>query len=65
MEKPVVYIMVEDGQHVNPGVALTEGDKITINTDGLTVTATKTDGVATIVALNGAAAAGDKITVRF
>jgi hypothetical protein len=45
--------------------SLAEGDKITIGTDSLTVTATKTDGVATIVSLNGATAAGDKITVRF
>ena len=45
--------------------SLTEGDKVTIGTDSMTVTATKTDGVATIVALNGAAAAGDKITIKF
>lgn len=45
--------------------SLTEGDKVTIGTDSLTVTATKTDGVATIVALNGAAAAGDKIMIKF
>lgn len=44
---------------------LAEGDKITIGTDSLTVTATKTDGVATIVSLNGASASGDKILVRF
>ncbi|MBR3806676.1 MAG: hypothetical protein IKJ13_07610 [Clostridia bacterium] len=45
--------------------SLAEGDKVTIGTDSLTVTATKTDGVATIVALNGAAAAGDKIMIKF
>ncbi len=45
--------------------SLTEGDKVTIGTDSMTVTATKTDGVATIVALNGASAAGDKITIKF
>lgn len=45
--------------------SLTEGDKVTIGTDSMTVTATKTDGVATIVALNGAAAAGDKIMIKF
>lgn len=45
--------------------SLTEGDKVTIGTDSMTVTATKTDGVATIVALNGAAAIGDKIMIKF
>ena len=45
--------------------SLAEGDKITIGSDALTVTATKTDGVATIVSLNGATKQDDKITVRF
>ena len=45
--------------------ALKVGDKVTIHTDGEQVTATTTDGVAKIVALNGANAIGDKITVRF
>lgn len=42
-----------------------EGDKVTISADGLGVTATTASGVATIVALNGAKAVGDKITVKF
>lgn len=41
------------------------GDKVTLHTDGLQVTATTTSGVATVVALNGAAAIGDLIQVRF
>ena len=45
--------------------ALVPGDKVTLTTDALGVTATKESGVAKVVALNGAAAAGDKITVRF
>lgn len=45
--------------------ALVLGDKITLTTDALGVTATKESGVAKIVALNGATVAGDKITVRF
>ena len=40
------------------------GDKITLHTDGLSVTATTTNGVITVVSLSGASAAGDKITVR-
>ena len=48
--------------------SLNVGDKVTIeitDTKGCKVTATKTDGVATIVSLNGASAIGDKILVRF
>ena len=44
--------------------SLVVGDKVTLHTDGMQVTATKTDGVVTIVNTNGAAAAGDKIVVR-
>ena len=40
------------------------GDKVTLNTDGLQVTATTTSGVVTIENLNGATAAGDTIIVR-
>lgn len=45
--------------------SLKEGNKVTIHTDSLKVTATTTDGVATIVSMNGAAAAGDKLYVKF
>ena len=41
------------------------GDKVTVNTDGVQVTATTSNGIATIVSLNGAKAAGDTIIVRF
>lgn len=44
---------------------LKEGQKVTIATGGLGVTATTASGVATIVALNGAAKIDDKIVVRF
>ena len=45
--------------------ALTVGSKVTLGSDGLTVTATTTSGVAEIVDLNGATAIDDKIVVRF
>ena len=50
---------------VAPGNAVVPGAKLTISADGLNVTATTTDGVATVVSKNGAAAAGDKILVKF
>nr|DAT60219.1 MAG TPA: hypothetical protein [Caudoviricetes sp.] len=40
------------------------GDKVTIHTDGMQVTATKTSGVAQIVALDGQAV-GDRVVVKF
>lgn len=40
------------------------GDRVTLHTDGLQVTATKTGGVAEVVGMDGAAA-GDKVQVRF
>lgn len=45
--------------------ALKVGDKVTLTADGLEVTATTASGVATIVNLKGAAAAGDKLLVKF
>ena len=44
--------------------ALKVGDKVTLHTDGLQVTATTTSGVVTVESLNGASAAGDTIVVR-
>ena len=44
--------------------SLVEGDKVTLHTDGMQVTATTTSGVVTVESLNGAAAAGDTIVVR-
>lgn len=46
------------------GTSLVIGQKVTLNTDGLQVTATTTDGVAEIVAFNGKAQ-GDTVLVRF
>jgi len=45
--------------------SLNVGDKVTLHTDGLVVTATTTSGVAEIADKNGAAASGDKLIVRF
>jgi hypothetical protein len=44
---------------------LVPGSKVTINSDGLQVTATTSDGVATVISTNGVTAAGGIITVRF
>lgn len=43
--------------------SLKAGDKVTIHTDGLQVTATTSSGVVTVVDTNGAAS-GDEIIVR-
>jgi 3D (Asp-Asp-Asp) domain-containing protein len=43
---------------------LKPGDKITLDTDALTVTATTASGVVTVEDLGGAAKAGDEIYVR-
>lgn len=45
--------------------SLADGSKVTIATDALRITATTTDGVATVVSKNEAAAAGDKLYVKF
>ncbi len=49
--------------------SLKEGDKVTLGFDGDScascVTATTTNGIASIAELLGASAAGDKITVKF
>lgn len=46
------------------GTSLKPGNKVTLETDGLRVTATTTSGVAVIVALEGTAV-GDSVRVRF
>ncbi len=43
---------------------LKAGDKVTLHTDGLQVTATTASGVITVESVNDAKAAGDKIVVR-
>lgn len=45
--------------------ALKPGAKLTLSADGKGVTSTTTDGVATIIDLQGATAVGDKIIVKF
>ena len=44
--------------------SLVPGAKVTINTDGLQVTATTASGVVTIESVNGASKAGDTVVVR-
>lgn len=44
--------------------ALKAGNKVTLHTDGLQVTATTTDGKITVINTNGAKVAGDTIVVR-
>ena len=46
------------------GTSLKVGQKVTVATDGLRVTATTTDGIAVIVEILGTAI-GDKVRVRF
>lgn len=46
------------------GTSLKPGNKVTLETDGLRVTATTTSGVAAIVAMEGTAV-GDGVRVRF
>ena len=53
-----------DTTHSAAGTSLKIGDKVTLHTDGLQVTATTTSGVAEIVSLDGTAV-GDTVTVRF
>lgn len=48
-----------------PTASLKVGVKVTLDTTGQKVTATVENGVATIVSVNGATAAGDLILVRF
>lgn len=50
---------------VAPNTSTVPGAKVTINTTSDGVTATTTDGVATIVSLGEAVAANDHILVRF
>ena len=44
--------------------ALKPGDKVTLHTDGMQVTATTQSGVITVESVNGATAVGDEIVVR-
>lgn len=67
-EIPVARVNDEQVYEVSVTAAPTSlkvGSKVTLSSDGTEVTATTTDGVATIVNLKGAAAIGDKILVKF
>lgn len=65
----VAYAVSETARFEVPVTAaptsLKVGDKVTLATDGKGVTATTTDGVATIVDLQGAKKIGDTIIVMF
>lgn len=60
------YMLFETTLAAAPGdsATLAEGEKVTLHTDGLQVTSTKTSGVATIVYLEGTAV-GSTVRVRF
>lgn len=69
-ESKVPCVRIEPAQIYEVAISATPsglyaGDKVTLGTDATTVTATKTNGIATIVSLDGAKASGDKVTVRF
>ena len=69
-EREIAVCRVDNNQQFEVPVSVAPtslklGDKVTIATSGTEVTATTTDGVATIINLNGAKVAGDKIVVRF
>jgi hypothetical protein len=67
-EIPVARVNDEQVYEVSVTAAPTSlkvGNKVTLSSDGMEVTATTSDGVATIVNLCGAVAAGDKILVKF
>lgn len=66
-EAPVIQVqdyMTFETQLQAAGDALNIGDKVTLHTDGMLVTATTTSGVAEIVRLDGAAT-GDNVLVKF
>lgn len=67
-EIPVARVNDEQVYEVSITAAPTSlkvGNKVTLSADGKEVTATTEGGVATIVNLCGAVAAGDKILVKF
>lgn len=69
-EREIAVCRVDNNQQYEVPVsaaptALKVGAKVTINSTGTEVTATTTDGVATIININGAKAAGDTVVVRF
>lgn len=64
---PVARVMDDTVFETTASAALTSinvGDRVTLSADGMQITATKTDGVAEIVEMDGTAA-GDRVRVRF
>lgn len=64
---PVVRVRDDVLYETTSSVAMTSikaGDKVTISTDGLQVTATTADGVAEVISIDNTAAGG-KVLVRF
>lgn len=68
VEKIAVQVIEEDMEFKVPlsavGTSLKLGNKVTINTDGLKVTATTSSGVAEIIGIEGTAI-GDAVIVKF
>ena len=62
---PVSSDMIFETKVTASPSSLKLGDKVTLGTDAMSVTATTTSGVATIVDFLGATAANDKILVKF
>lgn len=66
-DTPVQHVLPQDVWETSfafDASAMNEGDKVTIHSDGLQVTATTTNGVATVVRKFGSAV-GSKVWVRF
>jgi hypothetical protein len=64
---PVIRVapdIVFESQFIGSSAGVVPGNKLTIASDGLRVTATTANGVAEVVSLDGTAA-GDKVRVRF
>ena len=65
MAEPVSAEMIFEVPVTASPSALVPGSKVTLHTDAMSVTATTTNGVATVTDLCGAASAGDRIQVCF
>ena len=63
--EPVSADMIFEAPFSAAPASVKTGAKVTIGADGLQITATTTDGVATIFDKSGATAAGDKCLVQF
>ena len=63
--EPVSADMIFEAPFSAAPTSVNVGDKVTLHTDGLQITATKDGGVATIYDKAGATAIGDKCLVQF